>query len=520
MPSLSSTTLPNGGRVVLSLPDALPANGSYQLTADLFDAKGALVRSIAVDTARDSDGTTAPARSETFSNFQVVSVSGGGFAIGYDDLVQNPPSAQNQAEVHIYDAAGGLKNIALFGTSNPNQLFPIPGQVALTTSSANDVYVLVHGADDQQHLTRTDDQIHERLYDVRPSGLYDTGPAGNIVVTVARTQLGNPLPALTREVLDSHFNLIGSSGVIETLGDAGANTISGGAGADNISGGAGDDVLKGGDGYDILTGGSGADRFLFTLDGSTDQVTDFDRTVDKLALVDDSGAPIASSTGVLTFYRATGLLTYDADGDNGPAAAQAIASLPGVKNLNATNLAPGFEPAVLRVFNPVDASQVGFGGQGSRSDIVYGFGHTNFVQAEADYSPAQVLLQYTVDFTDHTRSQTTFDKLNQQEWDHVVGDFAPNGQLSVYATYADDGTHVLWRFDANGDQPWQRIVDHYDAQGRQLSREVVADDNSHWAAVFDVANTQPWGYEVDFFDTAGALTSRSFFNDDGTPFHA
>ncbi len=46
---------------------------------------------------------------------------------------------------------------------------------------------------------------------------------------------------------------------------------------DVLDGGNGDDILIGGTGLDIMTGGAGADQFVFQqIDGSTDEITDFD----------------------------------------------------------------------------------------------------------------------------------------------------------------------------------------------------------------------------------------------------
>lgn len=67
------------------------------------------------------------------------------------------------------------------------------------------------------------------------------------------------------------------------FGDAGADYVDGGDGDDRVYGGAGDDTLLGGSGNDIMVGGSGADVFVFVDDEkSTDTITDFDATVDKI----------------------------------------------------------------------------------------------------------------------------------------------------------------------------------------------------------------------------------------------
>ncbi|MEM6464803.1 MAG: M10 family metallopeptidase C-terminal domain-containing protein [Pseudomonadota bacterium] len=71
------------------------------------------------------------------------------------------------------------------------------------------------------------------------------------------------------------------------LGGAGSSRddqIIGSIVGEELSGLGGDDILLDGQGSDTLTGGSGADLFAFVADGVTDQVTDFERGVDKLDL--------------------------------------------------------------------------------------------------------------------------------------------------------------------------------------------------------------------------------------------
>src|SRR5205085_4582052 len=137
-----------------------------------------------------------------------------------------------------------------------------------------------------------------------PYDVYETGRGGQVVLTVnVPSELGHPLPTHTREVLDSHLNPISGSGVIDIIG---SGLLTGGAVADDITGSDGADTLIGGGGYDALYGRQGHDRFVFGLDGSVDRAADFSAADDTLSIVDGSGASLVSSTGILTFYRATG----------------------------------------------------------------------------------------------------------------------------------------------------------------------------------------------------------------------
>jgi hypothetical protein len=64
-----------------------------------------------------------------------------------------------------------------------------------------------------------------------------------------------------------------------------------GQGDDVLDGGAGNDFLSGAGGRNVLTGGKGADYFQFhiTSDYSYSNITDFEKGVDKIALVLDTG---------------------------------------------------------------------------------------------------------------------------------------------------------------------------------------------------------------------------------------
>lgn len=67
-------------------------------------------------------------------------------------------------------------------------------------------------------------------------------------------------------------------------GTAGDDQLIGSVVGEPLMGLAGDDILLDGSGNDVLTGGGGADLFVFTADGQTDQITDFERGVDRLDL--------------------------------------------------------------------------------------------------------------------------------------------------------------------------------------------------------------------------------------------
>ena len=86
-------------------------------------------------------------------------------------------------------------------------------------------------------------------------------------------------------------------------GDAGNDFLYGDAGDDTLQGGDGEDYLIGGAGLDRLYGGAGADIFSFgppqsgsTSDPDRDQIFDFARGVDHIALYDWGGMTFVGSS--------------------------------------------------------------------------------------------------------------------------------------------------------------------------------------------------------------------------------
>jgi Ca2+-binding RTX toxin-like protein len=138
-------------------------------------------------------------------------------------------------------------------------------------------------------------------------------------------------------------SLVGAQGKDSLFGDDGNDTLSGGVGKDALDGGNGDDTLLGGNGKDIMEGGAGADTlkggrgsdtFVFAdLTGGPDTITDFKSHLDKIAIdfvpgaaetldANDfflSGDPSGPASGqeALIYDKATGVLSYDADGTGG-----------------------------------------------------------------------------------------------------------------------------------------------------------------------------------------------------------
>ena len=140
--------------------------------------------------------------------------------------------------------------------------------------------------------------------------------------------------------------LTGNAGNDVLIGETGNDTLNGGLGNDNLSGGANNDKLLGGAGVDTLTGGANIDIFVFNtaLNAATnrDIVTDFFAPQDTFQLENAiftklgagvhvlnpaffrAGTAAADTNDYIVYNRATGMLSYDNDG-NGAHAAIAFA---------------------------------------------------------------------------------------------------------------------------------------------------------------------------------------------------
>jgi Ca2+-binding RTX toxin-like protein len=69
--------------------------------------------------------------------------------------------------------------------------------------------------------------------------------------------------------------ILGNEGQDIIRGGEGNETLFGGKGNDQLFGDAGDDFLSGDQGNDTLTGGEGNDRFVLSIGGGLDIITDF-----------------------------------------------------------------------------------------------------------------------------------------------------------------------------------------------------------------------------------------------------
>ncbi|RWX31368.1 calcium-binding protein [Rhizobium leguminosarum] len=123
-------------------------------------------------------------------------------------------------------------------------------------------------------------------------------------------------------------------------GNDGNNSLNGGKGNDRLIGGLGNDKLIGKAGADVLTGGGGSDSFVFDVkpdNTSVDKIRDFSSTAGDKVMLDHSifaelslsgfsdenfvlGTKAIEADDKLIYDKASGILSYDADGSAAGAA--------------------------------------------------------------------------------------------------------------------------------------------------------------------------------------------------------
>ncbi|MCV6825653.1 MULTISPECIES: calcium-binding protein [Halocynthiibacter] len=162
-----------------------------------------------------------------------------------------------------------------------------------TTVYNGTTYVLAGGADDGLslfsllpngrlfHLASVEDTSQLQLENVSAVAMTEIGEALQIFAA-SSTETG--ISQFSFDVSATGAPIAGTSQNDTLTGTALGEALFGDAGNDTISGGGGNDILIDGSGSDTLSGGSGQDIFVFTEDGSTDTVLDFNPSQDRLDL--------------------------------------------------------------------------------------------------------------------------------------------------------------------------------------------------------------------------------------------
>ena len=277
--------------------------------------------------------------------FNIITTDGG--FVDFGRLLEDGKGimASSGGGVPVRFIGGGASDF-LYGSAASDTLVGGGGNDYLGSFDGNDKLIggegadtLVGGAGNDVYIMDAEDTVTE-LADQGTDQVWATGASAILSANVEN---------LTR---------LGSADFAGT-GNALANTMIGAAGADTLDGGAGDDRLNGRGGNDVLTGGDGRDRFVFdTALGAlknADRITDFVSGTDRLLLSDDvfstldlgmltraellvrplqqafGGTPAPQLTAATRFIydRATGALSYDADGSGAMEAVTFVRLAPG-----------------------------------------------------------------------------------------------------------------------------------------------------------------------------------------------
>ncbi len=224
------------------------------------------------------------------------------------------------------------------------------GNDVLQSGSGNDSVVAGNGAD----LIIGGDGAGNDSYD-GGTGIdtvrYSSATAGitiDLAKGTARSTGAGDAAGIGSDKLKGIENVIAGNYGDQLIGSRDANVI---------DAGGGDDTIDGGLGADTLTGGAGIDRFVFSTKpaaNNVDTLTDFVSGTDKIVLsvrvfaklkgLTDLSAHLvngaaADANDFLLFDRATGRLSYDADG-NGRGLAVEVAVVGNVQ-LQATDIVIG-----------------------------------------------------------------------------------------------------------------------------------------------------------------------------------
>lgn len=224
---------------------------------------------------------------------------------------------------HIFGQAGndtirgGGGADQLDGGAGADKLYGEDGDDVLTGGDSGDLLDGGTGADTMSGGLSNDTYVVDNAGDVVIEGvdlskdIVQTSLATYVLAANVETLIGTSASGQTLTGTGLANTITGAGGVDTLYGLAGIDTLTGGGGGDTLYGGAdadklygegGDDVLFGGDGNDLMvggdgvdifrgelgndsmTGGAGADRFIVSVGGGADTITDFDITSDRIDL--------------------------------------------------------------------------------------------------------------------------------------------------------------------------------------------------------------------------------------------
>ncbi len=329
----------------LTLTGAVAANATGNGAANLLIGNAA---ANVLDGATGADTMRGLAGNDTYvvdNAGDVVDESAAGS--GGADTVRSSVAFSLADTIH---AKGTIENLTLTGSAG----IKATGNGAanlLIGNAATNLLDGAAGADTMRGLAGNDTYVVDNAGDV-----VDESAAGSAGVDTVQSSVAFSLADTihARGVIEN-LTLTGAAAIKATgngvanviTGNVAANTLDGGVGNDRLNGAGGNDTLKGGLGNDTLTGGAGNDIFVFesavTL-ANRDTVTDFSNlsgnndtvwlenaVFTKLSTTGalgsaffHAGASAADANDYVVYDRATGALSYDADGSGAGGAVQIV----------------------------------------------------------------------------------------------------------------------------------------------------------------------------------------------------
>ena len=258
----------------------------------------------------------------------------------------------------------GIGNIGsnnIDGNSGSNLIDGGGGGDTMTAGEGNDTLIGGGGSDTLIGGAGNDSYLFDADVALGTDTLNETGGGTDTLNFSATTTLAIALNLglATTQVVNTNLSLnLGSASTFENvIGGGLADRLTGNSLNNSLTGGGGNDTLIGGAGNDTLVGGLGADRFRFaTAPNATtnrDVISDFSIAQgDRIELENaiftglPTTGPLAASSFLIgtaatngsqriLYNSATGLLSYDSDG-NGAVAAIAFATITPGLPLNST----------------------------------------------------------------------------------------------------------------------------------------------------------------------------------------
>jgi Ca2+-binding RTX toxin-like protein len=235
-------------------------------------------------------------------------------------------------------------NDTIVGGADDDTLLGDNGNDALSGGAGNDGLIGGSGADTMAGGAGGD------FYEVENAGdvVSEAGGSGTdsvqsaISFSLSSTKAIGAVENLTL-VGSANTNGTGNTLANEITGNAGNNILDGFTGNDWLSAGAGSDTLRGGQGNDTLSGGAAKDVFVFSTGLNTatnrDTLPDFVHGLDKLHLENAVfaklgaagalkaanfrvGAAALDADDFIVYNKATGVLSYDINGNAAGATVQ------------------------------------------------------------------------------------------------------------------------------------------------------------------------------------------------------